>query len=56
MMLSITCLNCEEQKRVKSDKLYSIDCIPNSLITINNLRQNYNAKKRKLNELDDIPS
>lgn len=26
-----------------------------SLISINNLRQKYNAKKRKLNEINDIP-
>lgn len=50
-----TCLGCEEQKRSKNVKFYSIQSIENPLIVINNLRQTYNAKKRKLNEIADIP-
>lgn len=51
----ITCLGCNEQKRKKSDQFYCIKNIPNSIIFINNLRQTYNVRKRKLNELNEIP-
>jgi len=50
------CLDCEEQKRIKGDKFYFVDSIPNSLLVINNLRQTYNTqKKRKLVEISNIP-
>lgn len=51
-----TCLGGNEQKRNKSDKFYCNENTPDSLIFINNLRQTCNVKKRKLNELSDIPS
>lgn len=54
-MPSTTCLGCEEQKRMKGDKFYFVDSIPNPLLVINNLRQTYNAKKRKLVEVSNIP-
>jgi len=37
-------------------KFYSIKNISNSLVVINNLQRSYNAKKRKLNEIDNIPA
>lgn len=46
------CLGCMVQKRFKGDKFYSADNI--SLISIN-LRQKYNIRKRKLDEIDQIP-
>jgi len=49
-MPSTTCLGCEEQKRMKGDKFYFVNSIPNPLLVINNLRQTYNTKKRKLVE------
>lgn len=52
-MPSISCLGCKVQKRFKDDKFYSVDDI--SLISINNLRQKYNIRKRKLDEIDQIP-
>lgn len=52
-MPATICLGCQCQKRSKNDKFYSTDSV--ALITINNLRQKYNAKKRKLNEINDIP-
>jgi len=54
-MPSITCLCCKEQKRMKGDKFYFVDNIPNLLIVINNLRQTYNTKKRKLVKVSNIP-
>jgi len=51
---SITYLGCKEQKRIKDDKFYFIDNIPNPLLIINNL-QTYNTKKRKLVEVSNIP-
>lgn len=42
-----------KSKNDQNYKFYSSDLI--SLISINNLRQKYNAKKRKLNEINDIP-
>jgi len=35
-------------------KFYFVDSIPNPLLVINNLRQTYNMKKRKLVEVSDI--
>jgi len=40
---------------MKDDKFYFVDSIPNPLL-INNLRQTYNTKKRKLVEINNIPS
>jgi len=57
-MPSTICLGCEEQKRIKGDKFYFVvffDNIPNPLLVINNLRQIYNTKKRKLVEVNNIP-
>lgn len=54
-MSSATCLGCKEQKRRKGEKFYFVDNIPNPLLVINNLRQTYNAKKRKLVEVSNIP-
>jgi len=51
----ITCLGCEEQKRMKGDKFYFVDSILNPLLVINYLRQTYNTKKRKLVEISNIP-
>jgi len=48
------CLDYEKQKKSKHDKFYSIKSISNPLVVINNVRRNYNAKKLKLNEIDDI--
>jgi len=45
-MPSTTCLDCEEQKRIKDDKFYFVDSIPNPLLVINNLRQTYNEKTK----------
>jgi len=53
-MPSTTCLGSEEQKRMKGDKFYFVDSIPNPLLVINNLRQTYNMKKRKLVEVSNI--
>jgi len=55
-MPSTTRLGCEEQKRMKGDKFYFVDIIQNPLLVINNLRQTYNTKKRKLVEVSNIPS
>jgi len=35
---------------MKGDKFYFVDSILNPLLVINNLRQTYNTKKRKLIE------
>jgi len=40
---------------MKGDKFYFVDSIPNPLLVINNLRQTYNTKKRKLVEISNIP-
>jgi len=53
IMPSITSLSCEEQKRMKGDKFYFVDSIPNPLL-VNNLRQTYDTKKRKLVEVSNI--
>jgi len=37
-------------------KFYSIKNISNLLVVIDNLQRSYNAKKRKLNEIDNIPA
>jgi len=55
-MPSTTCLGCEEQKRMKGNEFYFVDSIPNPLLVINNLRQTYNTKKRKLVEVSNISS
>lgn len=49
------CLGCDKQKRHKNDKFIAIENITNLLRVINNLRQAYNAKKCKLDKLNDIP-
>jgi len=54
-MPSTTCLG-EEQKQIKGDKFHFVDSIPNPLFVINNLRQTYNTKKRKLVEVSNIPN
>lgn len=52
--MPIHCLGCNDQKRTKDSKFYSAESLP--LITINNLRQQYNAKKRKLDEIFEVPT
>jgi len=39
---------------MKGDKFYFVDSIPNPLFVINNLRQTYNTKKRKLVEVSNM--
>lgn len=51
--MPIICVGCLGQKRSKDDKFYSANSL--SLLTVNNLRQKFNAKKRKLDEISDIP-
>lgn len=53
-MPPICCIGCNDQKRSKNDKFYIADSL--SLVTVNNLRQKFNAKKRKLDEVFEIPS
>lgn len=52
-MSSISCLGCKEQKRSKVDKFYSTVGV--AKISINDLRQKYNVKKWKLNDINEIP-
>lgn len=48
------CLGCNDQKRSKDSKYYSTDSL--SLVAVNNLRQKFNARKRKLDEVSEIPA
>lgn len=48
------CLGCQDQKRSKDSKFYSTDSL--SLVAINNIRQKFNAKKRKLDVVSEIPA
>lgn len=48
------CLGCE-QKHSKDNKFYAINYMVNPLLMINNLRQTYNVKKRKLEVLCNMP-
>lgn len=52
-MPSLRCLGCNDQKRSKNAKYYSVNSL--SLITINNLRQTFNTKKRQLDKITEIP-
>lgn len=47
------CLGCQDQKRSKDCKFYVATSL--SLVAVNNLRQKFNAKKRKLEEITEIP-
>lgn len=47
------CLGCHDQKRSKDSKFYVANSL--SLVTLNNLRQKFNTKKRKLDEISEIP-
>lgn len=49
------CLGCDVQKRNKSESFISTKSIQNPLITINNIRQKYNLRRRSLNKIDEIP-
>lgn len=51
--MPIHCLGCLDQKRSKDSKFYNADGL--SLVTVNNLRQTFNMKKRKLDEISEIP-
>lgn len=51
--MPIVCVGCLDQKRSKDSKFYVANSFP--LLTINNLRQKFNAKKRKLDELSEVP-
>lgn len=51
----VNCLGCNEQKRSKNDNFFSLDSINAPLIVINNLRLTYNAKRRKLDSISEIP-
>ena len=51
----ISCTGCTQQKRSKDDKFFTLDTFNNTLIVVNNLRQTYNAKKRKLEKVFDVP-
>lgn len=52
--MPVYCIGCNDQKRSKDDKFYSAASL--SLVTVNNLRQTFNVKKRKLDEVSEIPS
>lgn len=47
------CLGCNDQKRSKASKFYSAES--SSLVAVNNLRQKFNAKKRILDVISEIP-
>lgn len=51
--MPLVCVGCLDQKRSKDSKFYVANSLP--LLTINNLRQKFNAKKRKLDEISEIP-
>ena len=50
----ISCIGCTQQKRSKDDKFFLLDTFNITLIVVNNLRQTYNAKKRKLEKVFDV--
>lgn len=52
--MPVICVGCHDQKRSKDSKFYVANTF--SLVTVNNLRQKFNAKKRKLEEVSDIPA
>lgn len=52
--MPLICLGCEDQKRSKDSKFYCADSL--SLVAVNNLRQRFNTKKRKLDEISQIPA
>lgn len=51
--MPVFCLGCNDQKRSKDSKFYCAASLP--LTAVNNLRQTFNMKKRKLDEIDVIP-
>lgn len=52
--MPIICVGCHDQKRSKYSKFYC--AVSLSLVAVNNLRQKFNTKKRKLDEISVIPS
>lgn len=51
--MPVYCLGCSDQKRSKDSKFYNASSLP--LVAVNNLRQTFNAKKRKLETISEIP-
>lgn len=51
--MPIYCLGCLDQKRSKDSKFYNAAPLP--LVAVNNLRQTFNMKKRKLDVISEIP-
>lgn len=47
------CLGCLDQKRSKDSKFYNASSL--SLVAVNNLRQTFNMRKRKLKAVSEIP-
>lgn len=52
--MPIYCLGCADQKRSKDSKFYNASSLP--LVAVNNLRQTFNMRKRKLDAVSEIPS